>query len=78
MTLALLQVLSKLLLQHSPLDLCCGVQEAADRVARRMWRPYPARKVAADVIERVLHTGPSLSFLVPVFACAKGSAIFFL
>ena len=26
-------------------------------MARRMWRPYPARKVAADVIERVLHTG---------------------
>ena len=32
-------------------------QENADRIARRMWRPRSARAAAADIIERVLHTG---------------------
>ena len=51
-------------LQHpaalqTPKCMTCAAlpQENADRIARRMWRPYPARATAADVIERVLHTG---------------------
>ena len=26
-------------------------------MARRMWRPYPAREAAADIVERAMHTG---------------------
>lgn len=34
-----------------------AMQENADRIARRMWRPHSARAAAADVVERALHTG---------------------